>query len=75
MKKLKTGVDMLRFLNSVNKCTSDVLFQTSEGDCLNLKSTLSQYVFSLIDADDDLLKEGNVVCSDSDYIIIKEYLK
>ena len=32
------------FFDAVNKCTGDVKLITQEGDCLNLKSTLCQYV-------------------------------
>lgn len=44
--KLKTGIDVQVFLNSVKKCVSDVYLNTAEGDHMNLKSALSQIVFA-----------------------------
>lgn len=41
---LRTGIDMAEFLNTVQKCSDEVFFTTDEGDRLNLKSTLSQFV-------------------------------
>ncbi len=43
--KLKNGIDVQDFLNSVKKCVSDVYLNTAEGDHMNLKSALSQIVF------------------------------
>ena len=41
---IRTGIDMAEFLNTVQKCSGEVFFTTDEGDRLNLKSTLSQFV-------------------------------
>ena len=32
------------FMNVVNGCTGDVYLETEDGNCLNLKSKLTQYV-------------------------------
>lgn len=44
--KLKEKIDYSAFLRNVQKCSSEVLLVTPEGDRLNLKSTLSQFVFA-----------------------------
>ena len=41
---LKADTDMSNFLSAVRQCSSEVFFETQEGDCLNLKSILSQYI-------------------------------
>ena len=43
--KLKENADLPAFLSQVKKCGGDVFLETQEGDSLNLKSTLSQYIF------------------------------
>ena len=39
---IKTNINVVNFLKQVQKCSGEVLFETSEGDCIALKSTLSQ---------------------------------
>ncbi len=43
--RFKENVNIRAFLQDVQKCSADVCFQTREGDILNLKSKLSEYVF------------------------------
>ena len=42
--KLTNVKDVQTFLNAVNACQSDVYLKSMEGDVLNLKSSLSQYI-------------------------------
>ena len=44
--KLKENIDYSEFFRTVQTCTGEVLLVTPEGDQLNLKSTLSQFVFA-----------------------------
>lgn len=44
--KLRESIDYSEFFHTVQTCTGDVLLVTPEGDQLNLKSTLSQFVFA-----------------------------
>lgn len=44
--KLKTAIDYSEFFRTVQSCAGEVLLVTPEGDQLNLKSTLSQFVFA-----------------------------
>jgi hypothetical protein len=42
--KLNNVKDVETFLAAVNACESDVDLKSTEGDVLNLKSSLSQYI-------------------------------
>ena len=42
--KLSNVKDVQTFLAAVNACESDVYLKSLEGDVLNLKSSLSQYI-------------------------------
>ena len=44
--KLRKNVDILSFIESVRRCRHPVWFDTDEGDHLNLRSALSQFVFA-----------------------------
>ncbi|MDF2589433.1 MAG: hypothetical protein K0S41_3274 [Anaerocolumna sp.] len=72
---LKKGVVLTDFLNDVKNCYGEVLFETEQGDSLNLKSVLSQYLFSVITADNDLLIQGHIICTEEyDYLKLENYL-
>lgn len=43
---LKPDINLPEFFRAVHACQGEVLFETPEGDRLNLKSALSQYVFT-----------------------------
>ena len=45
---IKANANIVNFLKQVQKCSSEVLFETPEGDRIALKSTLSQYIFCTI---------------------------
>lgn len=64
--RLKRKIDCRKFLKTVQSCDDDVFFLSSEGDQLNLKSTLSQYMFAAAFADVDLISQGQIVCHNSD---------
>ncbi len=38
------------------------MYSTLEGDQLNLKSVLSQYIFGVLAARADMLKIGKIIC-------------
>lgn len=73
--KLKESVDVKAFLDAARECLGDVFFQTAEGDILNLKSLLSQYVLMSVLGNQNLLKNGQIVCmQESDYEKLGDYL-
>lgn len=46
--KLKPTADIPAFLRAVQRCKARVCFTTEDRDELNLKSTLSQFVFTAV---------------------------
>lgn len=72
---LKSNIDVSEFLKSVRQCQGEVEFHTSEGDILNLKSTLSKYLFIAVSTDPGIFDNGVICCQkDSDYTIIERFL-
>ena len=75
--KLKEDVVLVEFLQRAKQCTGEVYFKTVEGDILNLKSQLSQYVFlaaSVSENTQHLLK-GEIDCQNkTDYECLLPYL-
>ena len=73
LKQLKQYID---FIEAVQTCSEDVYFCSEEGDRLNLKSTLSQFLFASICGDRDYLRGGTVLCQNSaDYNRLSPYLE
>ena len=74
--KLKPKVDVMSFLTATKSCAGEVEFHTEEGDCLNLKSELSKYLFAAISGQDELMNSGYVICRyEPDYALLGEYLQ
>jgi hypothetical protein len=64
--KIKNITDIVRFFEVVDECEGKVELVTSEGDCLNLKSKLSQY-FSLAQIfSDGTIPEIEIIASNPD---------
>lgn len=61
---LKQEIDYAAFLRAAAQCSGDILFQTQEGDCLNLKSMLSQFVFTAFLTGNLQALSGTVYCQD-----------
>ena len=73
--KLKENIDLIEFIKTIKKCRQDVFFCTAEGDRLNLRSLLSQYLFTVMPENRELLQNGIIECQDqSDYRMLKAYL-
>lgn len=75
--KLRLDVSLAAFLHCASICEGEVLYRTSEGDQLNLKSRLSQYIFlAAADRKDSaILRSGQVVCTNTDdYQKLMSYL-
>ena len=58
---LTSHTDFAAFLEAVQQCRGEVLFCTREGDKLNLKSTLSKYLFAALAGNEELLRNGKIV--------------
>lgn len=67
--------DVNRFMEVVNECSGDVFLNTSNGDCLNLKSKLTQFIaLSQIFDVDVNVGELSITANQPDIIRIAEYL-
>lgn len=74
--RLKENTDLIEFIKTTKKCRQDVFFRTAEGDRLNLKSTLSQYLFSVMSGNRELLENGEIECQEAaDYQMLEGYLR
>lgn len=72
---IRTDINVMDFLKQVQKCSSEVLFETPEGDSIALKSTLSQYIFCTIAENASLLQSGSIrFFRDEDRELMKDYL-
>jgi len=73
--KLKKDIKLSSFILAAQKCAGEVLFITPDGDRLNLKSTLSQFVFSVAISSTIPLHAGDVLCAlPDDYALLEEYI-
>ncbi len=73
--QLRKNVDLVAFLAAVQQCQGEVIFSTPEGDVLNLKSTLSKYIFALAAAKPDIQETGNVCCQNpADVATLQDYV-
>ena len=74
--KLRGGVDAIDILRAAQKCRGEVIFRTGEGDILNLKSTLSSYVFSVALGTPEIAEKGTIEYSvREDLTILREFLQ
>ncbi|WP_346908480.1 polya polymerase [Faecalicatena orotica] len=73
-KKLRGDINVSEMLKDARKCKGEVYISTDEGDILNLKSMLSQYVVVILAGQQELLKASYLVCEDNaDDEIMKFY--
>ncbi|MCM1027568.1 MAG: polya polymerase [Roseburia sp.] len=72
---IKSNASIVNFLKQVQKCRGDVLFETSEGDRIALKSTLSQYIFCTVALNPELLQSGAIRFEqEDDRLLLAEFL-
>lgn len=74
--KFKKGADILKFMEDVQSCSGDIFFISQEGDRLDLKSTLSQFLFASVCSDRSFLDRGDVEClQQNDYRKLMTFLQ
>ena len=74
--KIRDNIDYVAFLQTVRSCAGQVFFCTTDGDKLNLKSMLSEYIFITVAMSSDLIQGGIVNCDiPEDYTRLSEYLR
>lgn len=72
--RLNPNVNIPAFLQAVQSCKGEVCFVTQEGDILNLKSVLSQFVFTAVIAGKLQRFEGRITVQDpQDEIRLRDY--
>ena len=64
--RLKKEVNLAELMGAVRQCGKDVWFDTPEGDHLNLKSALSQFVFVVAVGGKGYALTGEILCSPED---------
>ena len=72
--KLKANLDVPAFLKAVQTCAGEVNFITAEGDNLNMKSTLSRFIFTAVIAGNLKAVEGHICVADPrDEALLRAY--
>ena len=72
--RLKEGIYLVAFVRRVKECKGDVFLETEEGDQLNLKSALSQYVFVVLTEQREILRNSIVACDSEDQEKLAEFV-
>lgn len=74
--KLKTNIDYTAFLFKVRECQGNVSFCTDAGDCLNLKSMLSEYIFLSAAISTALAAHGQLICDEpQDAALLADFME
>ena len=75
--RLKSNVSPSEFLQRVDQCAGEVLYKTTEGDILNLKSQLSKYLFLIaVNAPKTTaLHYGEITCEPEDCEILRVFFE
>lgn len=75
MFRLRDQISYSAFLQKVKKCSGEVLYLTEDGDTLNLRSALSQLLFSASFMNRDAAKNARISFSDmKDAEILSEFI-
>ena len=74
-KKFRPNISYQAFFSDVQSCRGTVYFMTDAGDQLNMKTTLSQLLFTAKLEDEDERLIGKIHCSEErDYELLRRYL-
>lgn len=72
--RLNPDANIPEFLKAVQSCRGEVCFATPEGDILNLKSVLSQFVFTAVISGKTQRLEGEITVQDTrDEALLRDY--
>lgn len=73
---LKEDADIVMFLDSAKKCKGDISLCTKEGDRLNLKSVLTQYICVVLANEKDILTGSHILLGqESDKELLGAFLE
>lgn len=73
--KIKAATDLVEFLEVAGSCKNDVYLHTVNGDQLNLKSKLFQYVVIVLAHNKELLENSILVFNEEDRNTLEEFLE
>ena len=74
--KIKPNINVSNFFEQVRACKSDVFFVTDEGDRLNLRSQICQYLFTVAYLNQDISIQGRFEFDDKeDMRKLKAYME
>lgn len=74
--RLKKDIDLNDFAKVAQNCEGSVFCHTTEGDILNLKSLLTQYVLMSVMGNTHLLDNVQITCvQEEDYQKLADYLE
>ena len=74
--RLRDDCDYLQFMKTVEKCEGEVFFETADGDCLALRSSFCQYIFSNMIEQAAFPVQGTIRLErDSDLALLAQYLE
>ncbi len=75
MYRLKEEISHPVFLQKVKSCRGSVTFASAEGDMLNLKSALSQFMFAACFTRPELVRDAEIrLTEQTDYETLKDFL-
>lgn len=73
---LRENVNLTAFFSAVNRCKGEVIFLSAEGDQMNLKSTLCQYLFTSAYLHREIRLDGTISCGNpEDAVLLEPFLK
>lgn len=73
---LRDDIDLAAFFSAVNHCKGEVVFLSAEGDRMNLKSALCQYLFTSVYLHRDIRLDGTIFCEDAeDEPLLRPFLR
>mgnify|MGYP001112552709 CR=1 FL=1 len=73
--KIKPETDLKQFFYQIHHCKGNVWFCTQEGDKLNLRSCLTQYIFVAAFLEKVLTLDGSLYCEyDTDILRLSEFI-
>lgn len=62
--KIKQNADLVEIMKAARTCRQDVFFVTPDGDRFNLRSALSQFLFSTLQSKREIIDRGWLECQD-----------
>lgn len=71
---LKEDIDKVAFLKAVQRCRGGVLMVTDQGDRIDLKSTLSSYLFAVMTREEMRENPFAILLAEGDFDRLAAYL-